>query len=89
MKIAHMNLRILHYYNCLELLNELSTHFSATDYCALPLGMESGWIDADSINASSSLDTDHGAHHARLHGPSSWIPDVNDGNPKLQVHVTL
>ncbi|XP_035679932.1 uncharacterized protein LOC118418200 [Branchiostoma floridae] len=55
--------------------------------CNNPLGMESGIITHDQINASSFSDQQHTPNHARLNSRSYWMMDEDDTIPWIQVDL--
>ena len=59
--------------------------YMKADQCNFPLGMEATWIRNDQITSSSRIDRDHLAYHARLYGPSAWMPDPSDTQPFIEV----
>ncbi|XP_041485971.1 uncharacterized protein LOC121432180 [Lytechinus variegatus] len=56
-------------------------------HCLSPLGLEGGWIPDDSLYSSTLIDQQHAATHARLNGPSAWVPEPNDPAPVLTVRL--
>lgn len=54
-------------------------------HCLSPLGLEGGWIPNGGLDASTQFDSEHTPRHARLHGPSAWIPSPDDPDPQLTV----
>ncbi|XP_066300010.1 uncharacterized protein [Branchiostoma lanceolatum] len=63
---------------------DVTNHFIG---CNNPLGMESGVILRDQINASSFLDQKHTPNHARLNSGSSWKMEGKDTMPYIQVDL--
>ncbi|XP_066300459.1 amiloride-sensitive sodium channel subunit gamma-like [Branchiostoma lanceolatum] len=63
---------------------DVTNHFIG---CNNPLGMESGVILRDQINASSFLDQKHTPNHARLNSGSSWKMEEKDTMPYIQVDL--
>ncbi|KAI8492335.1 hypothetical protein Bbelb_297880 [Branchiostoma belcheri] len=55
--------------------------------CNSPLGMESGVISHDQINASSWSDQQRTPNHARLNSRSYWKMDEDDATPWVQVDL--
>ncbi|KAL9973643.1 hypothetical protein ACROYT_G020124 [Oculina patagonica] len=56
--------------------------------CSTPeLGMAKGAIPDSDITASSALNADSSAFHARLGNTKAWIPSSNDKNPWIQVNL--
>ncbi|XP_030835980.1 uncharacterized protein LOC105437407 [Strongylocentrotus purpuratus] len=57
----------------------------SSGHCLSPLGLEGGWIPNGGLDASTQIDSEHTPKHARLHGPSAWIPSPDDPEPQLTV----
>jgi len=51
------------------------------------LGMAKGSILDRDITASSALDSDSSAFHARVGNTKAWIPSSNDKHPWIQVNL--
>ena len=55
--------------------------------CSSALGMAKGSIPDSDITASSALDSDSSAFHARVTNTKAWIPSSNDKHPWIQVNL--